>query len=102
MTEQENQNKIKVVNELNNLISNICKKEHPCRRRRCQDCKLDYIADYILRKEEEAQKEATKKLLAEITKPANTITKLGGYVQYVLHVDDIDKLTKEFGVEVDE
>ena len=49
---------------------------------------------------EQTRKETAKNMLKEITKPVNTLTRLG-YTQYVLYQNDIDKLAKEYGVEVE-
>ena len=103
MTEQENQNRIKILNELDALVSNICNEEHPCRRRRCQDCKLDYISDYILRREEEVRKEERKETAGTILSAWKQISRSYdiGETQKK-SFERIDRLSEWYGAEVEE
>lgn len=57
------------------------------------------VADELLAKIEQEKKEQARDILNEITKPVNTLTRLG-FTQYILYQNDIDKLAKEYGVEL--
>ena len=108
MTEQEKRDK--AIEEMTTVLEEVdCQDHNVCVEHRnisCNRCCAERLSDYVLRKEEEVQKETLQKLFHAI----KTSRRLFDYSEFVgdgpfwaIDMDDLQEvIEQEFGVEVDE